>query len=183
MFCIVSAVILSILGIFSASNRKLAREALDCVFHRITFRPCTTGFDEKMKAKILGAVITRSEHFARFLNKYFEALSWVFFVLLLSASIMFVRGLVLFYVTGSCNGANSSAFCVFDPTGANNQVSSANAGGCAVPTNISSGGALSLDGVDLSLWPEQTPAPGIRWSLSAVMPASTRARLIQTSRS
>jgi protein-disulfide isomerase len=156
MFCIVSAIILSILGIFSASNRQLAREALDCVFHRITFRPCTTGFDEKMKAKILGVVINRSERFARFLNKYFEALAWIFFVLLLSASIMFVRGLVLFYTTGSCNGVNSTAFCVFDPTGENNQTSSAVAGGaCPVPTNTANGSALTLENVDLSLWPEK----------------------------
>jgi hypothetical protein len=156
MFCIVSAIILSILGIFSASNRKLAGEALDCVFHRITFRPCTTGFDEKMKAKILGVVITRSEKFAKWLNKYFEVLAWVFFVLLLGASIMFFRGIYLFYTTGSCNGANSTAFCVFDPTGANNEVSSATAGGaCPVPTNVNNGGALTLDGVDLSLWPEK----------------------------
>ena len=155
MFCIVSAIVLSILGIFSASNRQLAREALDCVFHRITFRPCTTGFDEKMKAKILGVVITRSEKFARLLNKYFEALAWIFFVLLMAASIMFVRGIVLFYTTGSCNGANSTAFCVFDPTGANNDVSSASEGGaCPVPTNVNAGGALTLENVDLSLWPE-----------------------------
>ncbi len=54
MFCIVAFVVLSILGIFSASNRVLAREALDCVLRRVTLRPCNTGFDEKMKAKLLG---------------------------------------------------------------------------------------------------------------------------------
>jgi hypothetical protein len=154
MFCITAAIILSILGIFSASNRQLAREALDCVFHRITFRPCTTGFDEKMKAKILGRVITRSERGARFLNRHFEMLAWIFFVLLLSATIFAVRGLLLFYTTGSCNGVNSTAFCVFDPTGENNQTSSlSNTEGCAVPTNFANGGALTLEGVDLSLWP------------------------------
>jgi hypothetical protein len=36
MFCIASFVVLSILGIFSASNRALAREALDCVLRRVT---------------------------------------------------------------------------------------------------------------------------------------------------
>lgn len=160
MFCIVSAIILSILGIFSASNRQLAKEALDCVFHRITFRPCTTGFDEKMKAKILGVVITRSEKFARFLNKYFEVLSWVFFVSLLAASVMFIRGLVLFYTTGSCNGVNSTGFCVFDPTGENTKTSSAGAdGACTIPTNPA-GGQLTLENVDLSLWPTENSGNG-----------------------
>jgi protein-disulfide isomerase len=154
MFCIAAAIILSILGIFSATNRQLAKEALDCVFHRITFRPCTTGFDEKMKAKILGKVINRSERRARFLSKHFELLAWIFFLLMLSATVFAVRGVYLFYTTGSCNGANSTGFCVFDPTGENSKISSATSGGaCAVPTNLTSGGKLTLDGVDLSLWP------------------------------
>ncbi len=153
MFCIVAAVVLSVLGIFSAANRRLAKEALDCVFHRITFRPCTTGFDEKMKAKILGKMINRSERATRFLSKNFEILSWTFFVVLLAASIFMLRGLYLFYTTGSCNGVNSSAFCIFDPTGENNQTSSATDGACAVPTNLANGGGLTLEGVDLSLWP------------------------------
>ncbi len=146
MFCIVSAVVLSILGIFSAENRTLAREALDCVFRRVTLRPCNTGFDEKMKAKILGRVITRSEGTARFLNKNFEVMAWIFFVVMLTALIFFLRGLFLFYTTGSCNGVNSSAFCVFDPTGANNQVSTGY--GCSVKPK--SAADVTLKNTDLT---------------------------------
>ena len=149
MFCIASFVVLSIMGIFSATNRQLAREALDCVFRRITLRPCNTGFDTKMKAKILGSVINRSERAARFINKNFEVLSWIFFILLVAASVMSARGLYLFYVSGSCNGLNQEAFCVFDPTGKNNQVSTVE--GCPVtqvkPQNV------TLQGVDLSGFP------------------------------
>ncbi len=153
MFCIVSFIVLSILGIFSASNRRLAREALDCVFRRLTLRPCNTGFDEKMKAKILGVVITRSERAAAFLNKRFEVLAWIFFVILMASSIMGVRGLYLFYTTGSCEGLNSPNFCVFDPTGANNEVSSS--GVCKA--NQESQAPLSLEGLDLSSFPERNP--------------------------
>jgi hypothetical protein len=152
MFCIVALVILSILGIFSATNRQLAKEALDCVLHRVTFRPCTTGFDEKMKAKILGSVITRSETAARLINKNFELLSWVFFILLLGSSIWTVRGVYLFYVTGSCNGLNNTGFCVFDPSGENNQVSTTTQG-CPISENTVQGTGLTLRGVDLSAWP------------------------------
>ena len=149
MFCIVAFIVLSILGIFSASNRELAGEAISCVFDRVTFRPCTTGFDVKMKSRILGRVITRSETAARLINSNFELLSWTFFVLMLASSIWFVRGVYLFYTTGSCNGLNSTAFCVFDPTGKNNQVSNATTGsGCsAQPVNEAN---LSLKGVDLT---------------------------------
>lgn len=150
MFCIVAFVVLSILGIFSAANRRLAREALDCVFRRFTLRPCNTGFDEKMKAKILGSVITRSETAARFINKNFELLSWIFFVLLLASSIWSARGLYLYYTTGSCNGLNQTAFCVFDPTGENNQVSS---DALTCDANAASGKDLSLAGVNLTGFP------------------------------
>jgi protein-disulfide isomerase len=156
MFCIVSALVLSILGIFSASNRELAREAFDCVLRRVTFRPCNTGFDTKMKAKILGVVITRSEKAAAFLNKYFEAIAWVFFILFLASAIMFFRGLFLFYTTGSCNGVNSTAFCVFDPSGKNNQVSAT----AKCPAKKADGSVTSLKGVDVSSFPVLNPDAG-----------------------
>jgi protein-disulfide isomerase len=158
MFCIVSFVILSILGIFSASNRELARESIDCVFRRVTFRPCNTGFDEKMKAKILGVVITRSESAARFLNRFFEPLSWAFFIAMLLSLVFFVRGLYLFYITGSCNGENSTAFCVFDPTGANNQASQVEAV-CTVPASIDEL-KLNIQGIDQLGLPQLNPQAG-----------------------
>jgi protein-disulfide isomerase len=155
MFCIVSFVVLSIMGIFSASNRELAREALDCVFRRVTFRPCNTGFDEKMKAKILGVVITRSESAARFLNRFFEPLSWAFFAVTLVSLVFFVRGLALYYVTGNCNGESSSAFCVFDPTGANNKTSQVSAA-CPIPTTKEQL-KVNIQSVDLKALPTFNP--------------------------
>ena len=150
MFCIVAFAVLSILGIFSATNRALAKEALDCVLRRVTLRPCNTGFDEKIKAKILGSVITRSEVAARFLNKYFELLSWVFFVLLMASSIFTVRGLYLYYVTGSCNGLNDTAFCVFDPNGDNNKVTAVSSNCYLTPPTEQD---LTLQGADFSSFP------------------------------
>jgi hypothetical protein len=136
MFCIVAFVVLGILGIFSATRRELAREALNCVFRRVTLRPCDTGFDEKMKARILGRVITRSEAAARLLNKNFELLSWVFFILMLGSSVWVVSGSYVYYVTGSCSGLNRTAFCIFDPRGRHNEVSTV-ADSCPVkPTTI-----------------------------------------------
>ena len=154
MFCIVAFVVLSILGIFSAANRRLAKEAFDCVFRRLTFRPCNTGFDEKMKAKILGKIIMRSEKLASFINKRFEVLAWIFFVIFLAAGIMGARGIYLFYTTGSCNGVNSEAFCVFDPTGANNDISSVDEGCSVVPKTIAS---LTLSDVAVNSFPTLNP--------------------------
>ena len=150
MFCIVAFVILGILGIFSATRRELAKEALYCVLRRVTLRPCDTGFDEKMKAKILGSVITRSETAARFLNRNFELLSWAFFILMLGSSAWAVRGSYLYYVTGSCNGLNRTTYCIFDPKGKHNEVSTVSASCPLKPTTIAD---VALKGVDLTGFP------------------------------
>jgi protein-disulfide isomerase len=150
MFCVISFIVLSILGVFSAENRSLAREALDCVLRRVTLRPCNTGFDEKMKAKILGFVITKTETGARILNRFFEPLSWIFVLLFLGSAFFAVRGVYLFYVTGSCNGLNQSGFCVFDPTGQSNQISNV---GESCPVVLPGEDPVSLKGVNLDGFP------------------------------
>ncbi len=154
MICVISLVVLSVLGIFSAENRSLAREALDCVLRRVTLRPCNTGFDEKIKARILGFVITRSETGARLLNRYFEPLAWLFVILFVGSSIFAVRGVYLFYTTGSCNGLNQSGFCVFDPTGQSNQISNV---GESCPVVLPGEDPVRLTGVNLSGFPVLNP--------------------------
>jgi len=122
MPCLVALIVFGIMGIFSASQRALAKEAFDCVFRRITFRPCNTGFAEKVKGKLLAKVLKRSTFFARVLNKYYEVFSWIFFILMVGSTIWVMRGGFNFYVYGSCNGLNQSGFCTFDPSGENNKV-------------------------------------------------------------
>ncbi len=106
-----------------------------------------------MKARILGSVINRSETAARVLNKNFEVFAWVFFMLLIFSSVWFTRGVYLFYTTGSCNGLNSSGFCVFDPAGNNNQVSTGE--GCSIKPKTESD--VTLKGIDLSGLPVLNP--------------------------
>ena len=78
MPCVIALIVFSVLALFSASHRKLAREAFDCVFRRITLRPCDTGFDKKVKARVVGSLLDRSPKLAKFVNKRFELLSWIF---------------------------------------------------------------------------------------------------------
>ncbi len=150
MICILAFVVLSILGIFSATHRLLAKEALDCVLRRITLRPCTTGFNEKIKAQILGKVLGRSEVAARFLNKHFELFSWILFLTMIASIFWTGKGLVNYYMYGSCNGLNKSGFCALDPKGENNKVSQAG-GSCATGEGDES--KVTLAGVDLTLFP------------------------------
>lgn len=150
MFCIVAFLVLAVLSVFSVSSRGLAKEALACVLRRVTLRPCTTGFDEKIKARMLGSVLTRSEAAARLLNKNFELLSWGFFLLMLVSSVWLVRGVYFFYVTGSCNSSADSGFCLFDPKGTTAKLSPASD---ACPETPPTAADLTLKGVDLSAMP------------------------------
>ena len=80
MFCLIALIVFSILGIFSATHRRLAKEAFDCVFRRITLRPCNTGFDQKIKGKIIGKLLNRSPKLAKGINRFWEPISWVLVV-------------------------------------------------------------------------------------------------------
>jgi hypothetical protein len=122
MPCVLALIIFGILGIFSASQRVFAKEAFDCVFRRVTFRPCNTGFQEKIKGKILSKLIARSAFLAKMVNKHYEVFSWIFFILMVGSTVWVLRSGYNFYVYGSCNGLNDSGFCAFDPSGENNEV-------------------------------------------------------------
>src|SRR3989338_8067524 len=150
MFCIIAFIVLSIIAIFNVSYRALAKEAYECVFRRITFRPCNTGFKEKMQAKLVGKLLTKSVVAARFLNKHFELLAWLLF--LTTVASIFWTGKVLFnfYMYGSCNGLNKSGFCALDPKGENNKVSQTG-GSCGTGEGDES--KVTLTNVSLDLFP------------------------------
>lgn len=122
MICLIALIIFSILGIFSASKRRLAHEAFDCVWRRITLRPCVTNFNERLRAKIIASLMKKSSRAARFANRYFELLSWIFALLMLASTIWVARGLVNYYLWGNCNGENAVGFCVLDPRGQNSKL-------------------------------------------------------------
>lgn len=154
MACLLALIIFGIMGIFSASHRVLAREAFNCVFKRMTFRPCDTGFKEKIKGKILSKLINRSVFLAKMVNKHYEILSWIFFILMLGSTVWVLRGGYNFYVYGSCNGLNASGFCAFDPSGENNKVTNlGDDSTCGIVPKVEAN--VTLKDVDLSIFPTQ----------------------------
>ncbi len=112
MICLVALFIFGVLGIFSARYRALAREAFRCVFLRMTFRPCETQLDQRIKSKMTSRLLTKSPRMAKFVYKRFELLSWIFTILLLSSMLYSLYGLYNLYIYGTCdpNGGN----CLFD---------------------------------------------------------------------
>lgn len=143
--CFLALGVFSVLGLFSLKYRRLAGEAFDCVFRRLTFRPCVSRLDERIKAKIVAKILPKTPRFARFVSRNFEILSWVFVLLSLASLALSAQGIANFYLYGNCNGPNEPGFCVFDPTGEGQKYSS-----CG---NQSVTSSLSLDGVDLSIFP------------------------------
>ena len=117
MICLIALVVFGILGIFSASYRKLAGEAFDCVFRRLTLRKCETGFDTKLKSQIMGR-LANHQRAARFVYKNFELLSWVFVILMVASFAYSAYSVYNYAQYGNCYGKSyGEGFCIFDPAG------------------------------------------------------------------
>jgi len=113
MICLIALVVFGILGIFSATYRKIAKEAFDCVFRRLTIRKCTSGLDKRLKSQLIGKLMKRNPKVARFTYKNFELISWFFTIILIISLIYTGLGIYNFAMYGNCNGANSQKACIY----------------------------------------------------------------------
>ncbi len=114
MFCVIALVIFSILGIFSATHRQLAKEALDCVFRRVTLRPCNTGFDEKIKGKVIGKILNKSPRVAKAVNRYWEVISWVLVIVFFTSLFFSARSAYYLVKYKTCD-PDEPQNCIFTP--------------------------------------------------------------------
>ena len=123
MLCLIALIVCTGLAIGSARYRPLAREALACVFRRVTLRKCTTGFDRRVNAALTGRVMRTHPHAARFLHRHLEGMAWVFVFVLVGSTGYLTYGLTNYFHYGSCYGPVRRGFCIFDPTGRRSQYS------------------------------------------------------------
>ncbi len=120
MICFIALFVFAILAIFSARYRPFALEAFDCVFRRVTLRPCTTGFDKKMKMRISTRLLAKNPCLGKFVNKHFEAISWLLTITMIASFFYAALGVYNWWAFGNCNGPNSNAACILnDLTGKN----------------------------------------------------------------
>lgn len=105
--CIVALIVFSILGIFSVRWRRLAKEAFDCVFRMVTFRPCVTKLDERIKSKLTAKLMKRSAILAKITYKYFKVFSWIFTITFFASMIYTVYGIYNLVAYGSCDPSSS----------------------------------------------------------------------------
>lgn len=114
MICLLSLIVFSFLGIFSASHRKLAKEAFNCVLNKAKREPCETNLDDSIKASIVGRTLDYSPKAARILNNYFEVFSWILLISLLATGIYSSYSIYNFLVYGNCQGAAATTGCSFN---------------------------------------------------------------------
>jgi protein-disulfide isomerase len=136
MICIIALVVFSIIGIFSAKYRIIAKEAFDCVFRRVTFRKCTTGLDKRLKAQITGNLMRQAPRVGRFTFKYFEWISWFFTILMIWSIVQSGISVYNYAAYGNCNGKGSDEFCIFDPLGTGARGHNETTGVCSVTGDI-----------------------------------------------
>lgn len=121
VICIVAAVVLGILGIFSARYRKIAKEAFSCVKRMATFRPCETGFDDKVRSHVTARLMKRSERAAGWFYRNFKLLSVLFTVSFFLSAGYTAYTIYNLAVYGTCDPANPQN-CVFNPGADPNRV-------------------------------------------------------------
>jgi len=156
MICFLAMIVFGILGIFSATHRKIAIEAFDCVFRKVTLRKCNTGLDVRLKSSITGKSFQKHPKLGKFIYRHFEIISGFFTVLLILSLVWTGISGYNYYVYGNCNGASvedQQGLCLFDPSGENSQIST-----CGDEDIISQteGSEPTLENVKLSLFPTYT---------------------------
>jgi thiol-disulfide isomerase/thioredoxin len=114
VICIVAMVVFGILGIFSARYRKIAKEAFRCVLRMATFRPCETGFDDKVRSHLTSKLMKRSERLAGLFYRNFKAISVIFTISFFLSSGYTGYTIYNLAVYGSCDPVNPQN-CVFNP--------------------------------------------------------------------
>lgn len=106
MLCIAAFIIFSILGIFSASYRKLAKKGWYCVLRKITFRPCDINFSEELKGKLLGKLIFTHPKLANFLSRFANVFAFIFMILTIWSTLYVAQAGLNLYVYDTCNPQN-----------------------------------------------------------------------------
>jgi hypothetical protein len=104
MICIIALIVFGILGIFSISYRKLAKEAFDCVFRKFTFRKCRTNLDQRLKGQITGKIMRHNVKAGAFVYKKFEILSFIFTILMMASFIYSAYSVYNLIIYDNCNG-------------------------------------------------------------------------------
>lgn len=109
--------VFAFLGIFSVKYRRLTKESLECLFKTMTFHRCDSGLDQKIKSRVSGQLLKFSPGLARGFYKHYKIISLILLIVFLWSTYSSGIAVYNYVVHGTCNGPDSSAFCVFNSFG------------------------------------------------------------------
>ncbi|WEL23397.1 hypothetical protein [Candidatus Nanohalovita haloferacivicina] len=104
MICIASLIVFSILGIFSAKYRTLAKEAFDCMIDKAVVGECDSDFEDRVKAMIITPLLGKYPWAAKFVDRYLDKIAIIFVIVFIITFLISLRALVMLYIYGSCKG-------------------------------------------------------------------------------
>ena len=107
VICIVALVVFSVLSIFSARYRPLAKDAFKCFYKMATLRPCDVRLEEKIKAKMTSKLMFVPS-LANIFYKNFKIISWIFTIAFFASLIYSAYGIYNLLVFGYCEPGNPS---------------------------------------------------------------------------
>ncbi|MGA2789985.1 MAG: hypothetical protein ABSF00_04355 [Candidatus Bathyarchaeia archaeon] len=99
----VALVVFSVMSIWSAKYRRLAKEAFKCVRKTLMLSPCDMAFEQKVKAKVTAKLLNISPTLARGFYQNFRIFAWAFTASFFVSLFITAYSFYNFAVYGSCD--------------------------------------------------------------------------------
>ncbi len=114
LLCLIALLVFSVLSLFSAKYKKLAKEAWKCAFNAVTLRPCDASAANALRVEVVSALAPKSKTAARFVNKHFLALSYILVFLTFASFAYSAVSIYNFYFYGNCEGPQAKGACILN---------------------------------------------------------------------
>jgi len=101
--CLVALVVFSVMSIWSAKYRRLAKEAFKCVRKTLMLSPCDMAFEQKVKAKVTAKLLNISPTLARGFYQNFRIFAWAFTASFFVSLFITAYSFYNYAVYGSCD--------------------------------------------------------------------------------
>ena len=109
MFCVAAFIVLVVMAAFSARYRRYVGTAWNCVWRRVTFRPCDTTFKQDVKDHLLAPIAARRPGLVRPASITLEILAVLVILTTIWSGYTVVKSAVNLYVYGTCNKQDSAS--------------------------------------------------------------------------
>jgi len=100
--CLVALLVFSVMSLWSAKYRPLAKQAFKCFTKTLMLSPCDMAFEQRVKAKVTAKLLNVWPAMARFFYRNFNIFAWIFTLSFFISLGYTVYSFYNFAVYGSC---------------------------------------------------------------------------------